>query len=96
MSERINVWFSGDDARRILWLLTVNPLNPKSDQYLISLHSNTAEPFIKNTRVKEMIAKLKKTLIVQQILLLSTKENVLRRVWRMWILIMGCKRLIKD
>lgn len=59
MSERINVWFSGDDARRILWLLIVNPLNPKSDQYLIPPYSNTADPFIKNVRMKEMVAKLK-------------------------------------
>ena len=59
MSERINVWFSGEDARRTWWLLTLNPLNPKSDQYLISPYSNTAEPFIKNMRVKEMITKLK-------------------------------------
>ena len=34
-----------------------DPLNPKSDQHLISPYSNIAKPFIK--RVKEMIANLR-------------------------------------
>ena len=34
----------------------VNPLNPESDQHLISPYSNMAETFIKITRMKEMIA----------------------------------------
>ena len=34
-----------------------NPLNPRSDQHLISPYSNTAKPFIK--RIKEMIANLR-------------------------------------
>ena len=38
--------------------LNLNPLNPKSDQYLIPPYSNTADPFIKNMRMKEMVAKL--------------------------------------
>ena len=39
--------------------MNLNPLNPKSDQYLIPPYSNTADPFIKNMRMKEMVAKLK-------------------------------------
>ena len=34
------------------------PLNPKSDQHLISPYSNTAELFIKIMRIKETIANL--------------------------------------
>ena len=32
-------------------------------------------------------------MIVKQILLVSTKKNVEKRVWRMWILKSGCKGL---
>ena len=35
--------------------LKVNPLNPESDQHLISPYSNLAESFIKVMRIKEMI-----------------------------------------
>ena len=38
-----------------------------------------------------MIVKLKKLLIVQQILHVSTLRNVYRIVWRICILISGCK-----
>ena len=34
----------------------INPLNPESDQHLISPYINMAEPYIKVTRIKEMIA----------------------------------------
>ena len=37
----------------------LNPLNPKSDQNLISPYSNIAESFTKIMRIKEMIAKLR-------------------------------------
>ena len=36
--------------------MRLNPLNPKSDQHVISPYSNTAESFIKIMRRKEMIA----------------------------------------
>ena len=35
--------------------LGLNPLNPDSDQYLISPYSNMAESFIKIMRINEMI-----------------------------------------
>ena len=35
--------------------MRLNPLNPKSDQHVISPYSNTAESFIKIMRRKEMI-----------------------------------------
>ena len=35
-----------------------NPLNPKSDQHLISSYSNTSELIIKIMRIKEIIANL--------------------------------------
>ena len=38
----------------------INLLDPKSDQHLISLFSNSAESFIKFIRIKEMITYLKK------------------------------------
>ena len=37
----------------------VNPLNPKSDQNIISPYCNPAESFIKIVRIKEMIANLR-------------------------------------
>lgn len=36
--------------------LSVDPLNPQSNQHLISSHSNKTESFIKIIRIKEMIA----------------------------------------
>ena len=41
---------------RRLILSSLNPLNPKRDQYLIFPYSNTAKSFIKIKRIKEMIA----------------------------------------
>ena len=41
---------------RRLILSSLNSLNPKRDQYLISPYSNTAKSFIKIKRIKEMIA----------------------------------------
>ena len=35
---------------------TLNPLNPESDQHLISPYTNAAESFIKIMRIKEMIS----------------------------------------
>ena len=37
----------------------LNPSNPKSDQYLISPHSKTAESFTKIMRMKEMLTNLR-------------------------------------
>lgn len=34
----------------------INPLNPKSDQHLISPYNVTAESFIKIVRIKEIIS----------------------------------------
>ena len=36
-----------------------NPLNPGSDQYLISPYNNTAESFIKTMRIRQMITNLR-------------------------------------
>ena len=36
-----------------------NPLNPASDQYLISPYNNTAESFIKIMRIRQMITNLR-------------------------------------
>ena len=44
-------------------------------------------------RVKEMIINQKKFLIVKQILLVSTLGNVLRTVWRIYMVMLGCKGL---
>ena len=70
----------------------MKPLNPESDQYLTSPYSNTAESFMKIMRIKETIT-TKEALIVKQILLVSTRRNLKSRVWRMWILMLGCKGL---
>ena len=55
-------------------IILLNPLNPKSDQYLISPNSNTAESFTKIMRIKEMIAKLRGW-DLECVLLVSTKKK---------------------
>ena len=66
-----------------------NHLTPMSDSHLIS-------PYIITTELNSNIGndhQVKKLLIVKQILIVSTVENVMRTVWRMYILILGCKGL---
>ena len=47
-------------------------------------------------RINKIITdQLKKRLIVKQILLFSTLENVWKRVWRICILMLGCEELKK-
>ena len=65
-----------------------HPLTTESDYHLISPKNITPESHIKATRVKEMITKL---LIVEQILLISTLANTLRTIWRIQMLMLGCK-----
>ena len=52
------------------------PFVPESDQHLISPYIIIPESFTKVTRIKEIITRLKKLLIVKQILLASTLGNV--------------------
>ena len=54
----------------------LDPLTPKSDQHLISHYNITTESLIKVIRMKGNDHKLKKLLIVNQILLVSTLGNV--------------------
>ena len=54
----------------------LDPLTPKSDQHLISHYNITTESLIKVTRMKGNDHQLKKLLIVNQILLVSTLGNV--------------------
>ena len=57
--------------------LWINPLNPQSDQNLISPNSDTSESFIKVIRIKGSDRQSKLlSLIVNWILLVSTEENV--------------------
>lgn len=42
-----------------LMITLPSAFNPRSDQHLISLHSNTAELFTKTMKVKEMIVNLR-------------------------------------
>ena len=60
---------------------------------MISPYSNTAESSIKITRIKEIWLPILKALIVKWILLVSDIGNVWSRVSRLWILMLGCKRL---
>ena len=62
--------------------MSVNPLTPKNDLHLISPYNITTESHIDVIKIKEMIFKLKKCLIVRQILLVSTLVNVQRTVRR--------------
>ena len=43
----------------VVFYMCFNPLNPGSDQYLISPHKNTAESFIKIMRIRQMITNLR-------------------------------------
>ena len=54
----------------------LDPLTPKSDQHLISHYNITTESLIKVIRMKGNDHQLKKLLIVNQILLVSTLGNV--------------------
>ena len=54
----------------------VKPLIQEIDSHLISPYSIPAESHIKVMRIKEMITILKMLLIVMQILLVSSIENV--------------------
>ena len=54
----------------------VRPLIQEIDSHLISPYSIPAESHIKVMRIKEMITILKMLLIVMQILLVSSIENV--------------------
>ena len=49
---RYSVVFHGD-------ICVFNPLNPGSDQYLISPYNNTPESFIKIMRIRQMITNLR-------------------------------------
>ena len=72
-------------------LKSLNPLNPKSDQHLVSPDHNTAESFICDHENIGNDHQLKKLLIVNQILLASSLGNVQISVQRMCILMLGCK-----
>lgn len=72
----------------------VNSLSSKGDQHQISPNSNTAKSLLKNTRIEEVIANLGSfDWLLIQILFLELKENMLRRVWRIWILVLGSEGL---
>ena len=68
----------------------LNPSTPKSDQHLSSPYNISSESFIK-VQNKRNDHQLKKLLIVKQILPVSTLGNVKRIVWRICILMLGCK-----
>ena len=68
-----------------------NPQTPDSDWHLLSPYNITLESNIQVTRIKEMITDLVKLLIVKQVLLVSNIGNIQRTVWRIYILMLGCK-----
>ena len=66
-----------------------NPLTPKNDEPLISPHNITPESH-KCHENKGNDHQLKKLPIDEQILISTTSENMKRKVWRKWLLILGC------
>ena len=64
----------------------------KSDRLLISPYNNTAGSFVKIMRIKEIIDNLC-SFDCYTNSPYSTNGKVLRRVWRMWILMLGRKGL---
>ena len=69
----------------------VRPLIQVIDSHLISPYSTPAESHIKVMRIKEMITILKMLLIVMQILLVSSIENVQNSMENILIEMLGCK-----
>ena len=78
---------------RITFDTRLTPLTPWNDYHLISPYNITLESHIKVTRIKKKDHWLRKLLIVWQILLVSTLTNILRTVWRICTLTLGCKGL---
>ena len=72
--------------------MNVNPLTPKSDKRLISPFNITPESHIKVMRIKEMITNLR-GLDCYSNTPCSTLGNVEKIVWRICILMLGCKGL---
>ena len=66
-----------------------NPLTPKNDQPLISPYNITPESH-KCHENKGNDHQLKKLPIDEQILISTTSENMKSKVWRKWLLILGC------
>ena len=69
----------------------VRPLIQEIDSHLISPYSTPAESHIKVMRIKEMITILKMLLIVMQILLVSSIENVQNSMKNILTEMLGCK-----
>ena len=74
---------------------TMNLLTPYSDQHACISFLLTVSPLHQTFRSREKRKwspiQLEKLLINKQILLVSTLGNVLRTVWRICILMLGCK-----
>ena len=80
--------YASHDSRVVTSLQSrdIELFNPESDQRVISPHNNTAELFMKIMRIREMVTNLKR-------FSLSVPKEMHRRVWRIWILVLGCKGL---
>ena len=63
---------------------------------LISSVEAACIPSCKDTKNKGIDHQREKLLIVDQILLVRTFGNILRRVWRLCIQMLGCKELIRE
>ena len=71
----------------------LNPKNPKYDQHLISPYRNTAESVIEIMRIKEMITNLRCFDYTMNSPFVCPKGKVWKRVWGIWMLMLGCKGL---
>ena len=69
--------------------------DPWNDWLLISPYNITPKSHIEVMRIKKKITNQLKLLTVKQILLSSNLGNVKRTVWRICILMLGCKGLFK-
>ena len=80
--------YASHDSRVVTSLQSrdIELFNPESDQRVISPHNNTAELFMKIMRIREMVTNLKR-------FSLSAPKEMHRRVWRIWILVLGFKGL---
>ena len=73
----------------------VNPLNPKSDQHLISPYNITFESHVKVMRIKEMITNERNFWLVHKFSLSAPYEMYKESVMRKYKLMLGCEELIQ-
>lgn len=104
-SELTFIWIVRLAVRRktnLIWqstwntiaIILYNPSFHKCDWLLISLYIIALDLNMKIMRIKELIINSRSSWLLNNFSLVSTKGNVKTKVWRIWIFMLGCKRII--